>query len=58
MLERIRKMLRRHPEPPPPAAGARPEQDRTSGEDGRRTAEVLANEATTPGTPRLKSKNL
>ena len=57
MLERILSKLRRRPRSrrAPPEA---PEKDRASGEEARRSAEVFSEEASSPGTPRLKSKNL
>jgi hypothetical protein len=57
MLRQLRDTFRRwRGQAPPPAAPREP--DRSDGEDAAATQEEELREATTPGTPRVKTDNL
>lgn len=58
MFERMLRGLRRHPKARPAPAPDAQADARASGEDARRSAQMLADEATIAGTPRLKARNL
>lgn len=59
MLKWIRRKLsRRSRSAHAPARSVREAGDRSSGEEAQSARDVLAEETSAPGTPRLKSKNL